>query len=66
MPAENPFGNHKMMDLITRFADDEAGATAIEYGLIAVIVALGIITSLTTLKGNLNTIFSNVNTNLAN
>lgn len=55
-----------MMDLITRFADDEAGATAIEYGLIAVIVALGIITSLTTLKGNLNTIFSNVNTNLAN
>ena len=66
MPPENPIGIQKMMELISRFVSDESGATAIEYGLIAVIVAIGIITSLTTLKGNLNTIFSNVNTNIAN
>jgi pilus assembly protein Flp/PilA len=55
-----------MKTLVARFVKDESGATAIEYGLIAAIVGVGIITGLTTLKTGLNTLFSNVNTNLAN
>jgi pilus assembly protein Flp/PilA len=55
-----------MTKLIARFAHDEQGATAIEYGLIAAIVGVGIISGLTTLKGGLNGLFSRVNTNLAN
>jgi pilus assembly protein Flp/PilA len=55
-----------MQKIVARFVKDESGATAIEYGLIAAIVGVGIISGLTTLKGGLNTLFSNVNTNLAN
>jgi pilus assembly protein Flp/PilA len=53
-----------MKTVITRFAKDESGVTAIEYGLIAAIVGVGIITGLTTLKGGLNTLFATVNTSL--
>ena len=35
--------------MIARFIRDEAGATAIEYGLIAALIAVAIITALTTL-----------------
>ena len=38
--------------------------TAIEYGLIAAIVGVGIIVGLTTLQTGLNTLFTNVNTSL--
>ena len=55
-----------MTKLFARFAHDDSGATAIEYGLIAAIVGVGIISGLTTLKGGLNGLFSRVNTNLAN
>ena len=50
--------------LIKRLLKDEEGVTAIEYALIASIVAIGIVASLGTLKTGLNTIFNNVNTNL--
>jgi pilus assembly protein Flp/PilA len=50
--------------MIMKFIRDESGATAIEYGLIAAIIGIGIVTSLTTLKGNLSTLFTNVGTNL--
>jgi len=40
-----------MQKRIARFAKDESGVTAIEYGLIALLVAVGIIGSLT-LVGN--------------
>jgi pilus assembly protein Flp/PilA len=53
-----------MKTIVARFAKDESGVTAIEYGLIAAIVGVGIITGLTTLKGGLNGLFNNVNTNL--
>ncbi|PYE89242.1 Flp family type IVb pilin [Phyllobacterium leguminum] len=33
-----------MKNLIARFAKDESGATAIEYGLIAALISVGIIT----------------------
>jgi pilus assembly protein Flp/PilA len=40
-----------------RFMRDEEGVTAIEYGLIAALVAVVIITAVTTLGTNLNNIF---------
>ena len=46
-----------MQNLFARFASDESGATAIEYGLIAAIVGVGIIASLGTLKTALTTTF---------
>lgn len=53
-----------MKTLFSRFVNDESGATAIEYGLIAAIVGVGIILSLGTLKNALNTVFGNVSTAL--
>jgi len=44
-----------MNKLIARFAKDESGATAIEYGLIAALIAVVIITTLTTIGTKLNT-----------
>ena len=46
-----------MKNLVSRFVSDESGATAIEYGLIAAIVGVGIIVGLTQLKTTLNTLF---------
>ncbi len=43
---------------------DENGATAIEYGLIAGLVAVVIITALTLLGGNLTSTFNSVATSL--
>ncbi|MBN3846424.1 Flp family type IVb pilin [Paraburkholderia sp. Ac-20342] len=43
-----------------RFVRDEDGVTAIEYGLIAGLIALGIIGGVTTLGTNLKTIFGNL------
>ena len=51
-----------MKAIVTRFADDQSGATAIEYGLIAAIVAVGIIVGLGNLRDGLNTLFNNVKT----
>ena len=50
-----------MARLMSRFAADESGATAIEYGLIAMLISVAIITILTAIGGNLNTTFSKVN-----
>jgi pilus assembly protein Flp/PilA len=48
------------MALIRRFLQDESGATAIEYGLIAGLVAVAIIAALTALGTSLNNLFSDV------
>ncbi len=53
-----------MKSLVKRLVKDESGATAIEYGLIAAIVGIGIIVGLGTLRDGLNTLFNKVNTNL--
>jgi pilus assembly protein Flp/PilA len=45
---------------VERFAEDEAGATAIEYGLIAALIAVGIIAAMTTFGGSLSTMFNTV------
>jgi pilus assembly protein Flp/PilA len=53
-----------MQNLISRFVEDESGATAIEYGLIAAIVGIGIIVGLGNVKTGLNNLFNNVQTEL--
>jgi pilus assembly protein Flp/PilA len=40
--------------------DDERGVTAIEYGLIAALIAVVIIGAVTAVGGALNTVFTNV------
>jgi pilus assembly protein Flp/PilA len=51
-----------MKTVFARFVKDESGATAIEYGLIAAIVAVGIIIGLQNLRDGLNTMFNNLKT----
>jgi pilus assembly protein Flp/PilA len=52
------------MNTIARFANDESGATAIEYGLIAALIAVGIIAAATTLGGSLSSLFGRISTKL--
>ncbi len=47
-----------------KFIRDEQGATAIEYGLIASLIAVAIIGALTALGGDLNGIFGQVTAQL--
>ncbi|MBL8589350.1 MAG: Flp family type IVb pilin [Methylobacteriaceae bacterium] len=49
-----------MNKIFARFAKDESGATAIEYGLIAALVGVAIITAVTTLGTKLSSTFGNV------
>jgi len=49
-----------MKALVSRFLKDESGATAIEYGLIASLIAVAIITAATTLGGNISATFNSV------
>jgi pilus assembly protein Flp/PilA len=44
-----------MSKFVSRFINDESGATAIEYGLIVALIAVVVITAFTTLGSNLNT-----------
>jgi pilus assembly protein Flp/PilA len=55
-----------MTKFISRFAKDESGATAIEYGLIAALIAVVIITVLGTVGTNLNDKFQEVADGIAN
>ena len=49
-----------MKNLVSRFMTDESGVTAIEYGLIAALVAVIIIGAVTTVGTNLSATFSTV------
>ena len=53
-----------MVKMINTFAKDESGATAIEYGLIAALVAVALIAALTALGQSLSKIFTHVSTTL--
>jgi pilus assembly protein Flp/PilA len=53
-----------MKNIFSRFLKDESGATAIEYGLIAAIVSVGIITALNLVSTSLDTTFTNISTQL--
>jgi len=53
-----------MSKILARFAKDESGATAIEYGLIAALIALAIIVGAGALGNALNSKFSGIATKL--
>ncbi len=46
------------------FLQNESGATAIEYGLIAALIAVAAITAMSNLGNKLNSTFTNVQSNL--
>lgn len=49
-----------MKTIFARLMKDESGATAIEYGLIAALISVALITGATTLGGQLETLFINL------
>ncbi len=53
------------MNKIEKFIKDESGATAIEYGLIAALIAVAIIAGASALGGQLGTMFTNISTRLS-
>ena len=53
-----------MHKLIQRFARDDSGATAIEYGLIAAGISVAIITVVNSLGTKLSNTFNNISTKL--
>jgi pilus assembly protein Flp/PilA len=57
-------GNFVMISLMQRFAKDQSGATAIEYGLIAAGISVAIIAVVQGIGTKLNTSFGKVETAL--
>lgn len=53
------------MSILKRFAQDESGATAIEYGLIASLIAVAIIGAATSLGTKLTGTFTKITGQLA-
>lgn len=53
-----------MRDLITKFIEDDSGATAIEYGLIAALIATGMIAGVTSLGNSVGDKYDDVGTTL--
>ncbi len=53
-----------MTKFVTQFLNDESGATAIEYGLIAALIAVVIITAVTALGSTIKTKFNDVVTGM--
>ena len=53
-----------MKNILSSFARDESGVTAIEYGLIAALIAVVIIGAVTKVGSNLSTTFHNVSVSL--
>lgn len=49
-----------MSNFVTKFMNDESGATAIEYGLIVALIAVVIVTAVTTLGTKLKNSFTTV------
>ena len=49
-----------MMNQVRNFVRDESGATMIEYGLIAALVAVAAITALTTMGESISGMFTSV------
>jgi pilus assembly protein Flp/PilA len=48
------------MTMFKKLFTDESGATAIEYGLIAALIAVAVITAATTVGTNLSTTFTTI------
>ena len=54
-----------MVQIFIKFMKNESGATAIEYGLIAALISVGIIGGATAVGGGVNNTFTNVKGKLA-
>jgi pilus assembly protein Flp/PilA len=54
-----------MIKFTRRLAADRKGATAIEYGLIAALIALGVVGGLTSVKTNLAAKFTTIGEEIA-
>jgi len=54
-----------MRKLLARFKNNQAGATAIEYGLIAALIGTVIIAGATTLGTNISSKFSSIATKIS-
>jgi pilus assembly protein Flp/PilA len=54
----------KVKRIVFQFLSDEAGATAIEYGLIAAGISIAIIATVNGLGTNLNNMFTSINNSL--
>ncbi len=55
-----------MTKFVTRFLKDESGATAIEYGLIVALIAVVIVTAVSTLGKNLKASLDSAGTAIKN
>ena len=55
-----------MTNLFARFLKDESGATAIEYGLIAALISVGIIAAAKGLGGQVAGTFGDIEDEMAN
>ena len=55
-----------MKSIIRDILNDESGATAIEYGLIAALVSVAAIAALTAMGSSLETMFNKVSSELSN
>ena len=64
--GSNISGVRYMKNLIARFANDESGATAIEYGLLAALIAVVLITAVTSLGTNMSKQFSTIAEKIGN
>jgi pilus assembly protein Flp/PilA len=53
-----------MTNLVRCFIDDQSGATAIEYGLIAAGIAVAIIVAVNTVGTDLSSLFGRISTKL--
>ena len=53
------------LTLLTKLLKNEDGATAIEYGLIAALIAVAAVAAMTTVGTNLTTLFTTIGTSLA-
>jgi pilus assembly protein Flp/PilA len=58
-------GDRAMSKFVTRFLKDESGATAIEYGLIASLIAAAIIGGVTAIGTSLQTKFNSISTTIS-
>ncbi|HXC27562.1 MAG TPA: Flp family type IVb pilin [Stellaceae bacterium] len=53
-----------MVSVLVKLLGDESGATAIEYGLIAALISVAMVSAITTVGAHLSTTFNTVATKL--
>ncbi len=64
MCARNRRKTGVVMQTLSRFAGDEGGATSLEYGLIAGLVSMAILSAVVSMGDNIGSIFNSLSTDL--